>query len=72
MLQVAQIRFGADQGQEIVAEGRDPKNGVELSLVQWMRFHAGGYLEMVGIARRDAWAEAFPRMRALRDGIAFK
>jgi hypothetical protein len=72
VLQVAQIRFGADQGQEIVAEGRDPKNGVELSLVQWMRFHAGGYLEMVGIARRDAWAEAFPRMRALRDGIAFK
>jgi len=72
VLQVTQIRFGADLGQEIVAEGKDPKNGVELSLVQWMRFRAGGYLEMVGIARRDVWAEAFPRMRALRDGIEFK
>jgi hypothetical protein len=27
---------------------------------------------MLGIARRDVWAEAFPRMRALRDGIEFK
>ena len=29
-------------------------------------------MEMVGIARRDVWAEAFPRMRMLRDGIEFK
>ena len=60
------------KGHEIVAEGKDPKNGVELSLVQWMRFRASGYMEMVGIARRDAWAEAFPRMRTLRDGIEYK
>jgi len=72
VLQVTQIRFGPDFGQEIVAEGKDPKNGVELSLVQWMHFRAGGYMEMVGIARRDVWAEAFPRMRMLRDGIEFK
>lgn len=72
VLQSAPIRFGPDFGHEIIAEGKDPKNGVELSLVEWLRFRSGGYMEMVGIARRDVWAEAFPRMRALRDGIAFK
>jgi hypothetical protein len=64
--------FGTQQGHEIIAEGKDPKNGLELSFVQWLRFGASGYMRMVGIARRDVWAEAFPRMRTLRDGIAFK
>jgi hypothetical protein len=72
VLQSTPIRFGADLGHEILAEGKDPKNGVELSLVQWLRFRAGGYMEMIGIARRDVWTEAFPRMRTLRDGIEFK
>jgi len=72
VLQSTPTRFGADLGHEIIAEGKDPKNGIELSLAQWLRFHAGGYMEMVGIARRDVWAEAFPRMRTLRDGVEFK
>ena len=65
----APMHFGAQPGHEIVAEGKDPKNGVDLSFVQWLRFGSSGYLRMLGIARRDAWDEAFPRMRALRDGI---
>jgi hypothetical protein len=60
------------QGHEMIAEGKDPKNGVDLSFVQWLRFGSPGYMRMVGIARRDAWAEAFPRMRTLRDGIEYK
>jgi hypothetical protein len=40
--------------------------------VQWLRFGASCTMRMLGIARRDAWAEAFPRMRALRDGVEFK
>ena len=66
------MHFGAQQGHEMIAEGKDTKNGVELSFVQWLRFGASGYMRMIGIARRDVWAEAFPRMRELRDGIQFK
>jgi hypothetical protein len=65
----APMHFGARPGHEIVAEGKDPKNGVDLSFVQWLRFGSSGYMRMLGIARRDAWDEAFPHMRALRDGI---
>jgi hypothetical protein len=69
VVQSAPMHFGAQQGHELIAEGKDPKNGAELTFVQWLRFRSSGYLRMLGIARSDAWAEAFPRMRALRDGI---
>jgi hypothetical protein len=71
-VQSAALRIGADQGHELIAEAKDPKNGAELTVVQWLRFGSVGSIQMVGIARRDAWAEAFPRMRTLRDGIAPK
>src|SRR5262249_36426401 len=69
VVQSGPIRFGPQQGHELIAEGKDPKNGVDLSFVQWLRFGSSGYVRMLGIARRDAWLESFPRMRALRDGI---
>src|SRR5690242_12353644 len=61
VVQSGPIRFGPQQGHELIAEGKDPKNGVELSFVQWLRFGSSGYMRMLGIARHDAWAEAFPR-----------
>jgi len=64
-----EIRIGGAPGHEIVAEGRDPATGDELMTVQWLRFD-GGVVQMYGIARKDNWAEALRRMRALRDGFA--
>jgi hypothetical protein len=72
VVQSGAIHFGPQPGHEIIAEGRDPKNGVDLTTVQWLRFGATGYLQMLAIARRDVWAEAFPRMRTVRDGIERK
>src|SRR5207244_5173291 len=69
VVQSAPMNFGPQPGHELIAEGKDPKNGAELSFVQWLRFGSAGYLRMLGIARRDAWDEAFPRMPALRDGL---
>jgi hypothetical protein len=71
-LQSTALRIGPDQGHELIAEAKDPKNGAELTVVQWLRFGSVGYIQMVGIARKEAWAEAYPRMRTLRDGIAIK
>jgi hypothetical protein len=70
--QSAPLRLGPDQAHEIIAEGKDPRNGVDLTAVQWLRFGSVGYMQMIGMARADAWAAAFPRMRTLRDGIAAK
>jgi hypothetical protein len=39
------------------------------TVVQWLRFGGGGYMQIVGIARADAWKDAYPRFRSVRDGI---
>jgi len=55
---------------ELQAEAKDGKTGVPMKLVQWVRFGSGGFIRMVGIARAEQWLAAFPRFRAVRDGIA--
>ena len=52
-----------------MAQARDPSGTTSLMAVQWLRFGGGGYLQIVGLARMDAWQEAYPRLRAVRDGI---
>jgi hypothetical protein len=63
------LRIAGRHGHEIVAEMRDSQVGVDLMVVQWLRFAGGGFVQLLGIARKDQWADALPRMRALRDGI---
>ena len=65
-------KFRGEQGHEIIAEMKDSKNGAELAAVQWLRFGSVGYLQILGIARRDTWDAVLPRMRVVRDRIAIK
>jgi hypothetical protein len=46
--------------------GRDDK---PVTLVQWLRFGGQGSLRIIGSAPRDQWEKAFPRFRAVRDGV---
>ena len=62
------LRLDSLQTYEIQAEAKDPKSDVPMKLVQWIRFGNGAIIRFVGIARADAWAEAFPKFRAVRDG----
>lgn len=54
---------------QIFAEGVDAKTEKPIKLVQWIRFGTGAFLRLVGIARADEWSDAFPRFRAVRDGL---
>ena len=40
-----------------------------MTIVQWLRFGGGSSLRIIGSSPRDDWAKAFPRFRAVRDGI---
>ncbi len=53
---------------EIQGEAKDPKTDAPVRLVQWIRFGGGAFIRFVGIARSEAWPEAFPKFRAVRDG----
>jgi hypothetical protein len=63
------LRMSGQQGHQILATARDAAGANALTVVQWLRFGGGGYLQMVGIAREDAWKDAYPRFRSVRDGI---
>jgi hypothetical protein len=63
------LRIVGQPGHQILAQARDSTGAANLTVVQWLRFGGGGYLQLVGIARADAWHEAYPRFRAVRDGI---
>lgn len=69
ILRAEPLRINSQAGFEILAEAKDLKSDIDITTVQWLRFGSGGYLQMFAIARRDAWADLFPRLRAIRDGI---
>jgi hypothetical protein len=50
-------------------DGTSGKGNTAVSIVQWLRFGGPAMMRIVGIAPRDQWASAFPRFRAVRDGI---
>ena len=63
------LRIGGQQGHQIFANAKDPATAAALMVVQWLRFGGGAYLQLVGVARADAWKDAYPRFRAVRDAI---
>jgi hypothetical protein len=71
ILRAEPLRINNQPGYEILAEAKD-SSGTDITTVQWLRFGAGGYLQMFAIARRGVWADLFPRLRAIRDGIEFR
>lgn len=63
------LRIGGAQGHQIMATGRDGATGDEITLVQWLRFGGSGYLQLIGVARKDSWLDAYARFRQVRDSI---
>ena len=63
------LRIGGQPGHQILADAKDPGGTTALTVVQWLRFGGGAYLQMIGTARAEAWRDAYPRFRAVRDGI---
>ncbi len=62
------MRIGGAPGQEIRAQGKGPA-GEPVSMVQWVRFGASGYLRLIAVSPTDKWDQSFSRFRTVRDGI---
>jgi hypothetical protein len=45
------------------------KDNTPVTVVQWLRFGGPNILRIIGSTPRDQWSSAFPRFRAVRDGI---
>jgi len=72
MVNSEMLRLNGQQIYEILIDAKDVKTGSDLKAVQWIRFGASAYIKIVAIAPKDDWSQAFPRFRAVRDGIGPK
>ena len=63
------LRIGGQSGYQTMAEAKDARSGADVMVVQWLRFGSGGFLQMTGIARADAWTSMLSRLRAVRDSV---
>jgi hypothetical protein len=65
------IRIDGAAGYETRIDATSGKDNTPVTVVQWLRFGTGSSsLRIIGSAPRDDWSKAFPRFRAVRDGIA--
>jgi hypothetical protein len=63
------IRIDGQPAYETRLDATSGKDNTPVTVVQWLRFGGPRMLRIVGSAPRDKWSEAFPRFRAVRDGI---
>jgi hypothetical protein len=63
------IRIGGQQAYETRIDATSGKDNTKVTVVQWLLFGGPNMLRIIGSAPRDQWSDAFPRFRAVRDGI---
>jgi hypothetical protein len=63
------IRIDGMPGYETRVDATSGKDNTAVTVVQWLRFGGPTALRIIGSAPRDQWSKAFPRFRAVRDGI---
>jgi hypothetical protein len=63
------IRIDGVPGYETRIDATSGKDNTSVTVVQWLRFGGPHMLRIIGSAPRDQWSAAFPRFRAVRDGI---
>jgi hypothetical protein len=64
------LRISGSPGYETRVEAVSGKANTPVTVVQWLRFgNAGNALRIIASTPRDGWSTAFPRFRAVRDGI---
>jgi len=62
------IRIEGQQAYETRLDAVSGKENTKVTIVQWLKF-GPAMMRIVGSSPRDQWTSAFPRFRAVRDGI---
>jgi hypothetical protein len=63
------IRIDGMPGYETRIDATSGKDNTAVTVVQWLRFGGHTSLRIIASAPREVWPTAFPRFRAVRDGI---
>jgi len=63
------VRIDGQPGFETRIDAVSGKDNTPVTIVQWLRFGSQTSMRIIGSSPRDEWSKAFPRFRAVRDGI---
>jgi hypothetical protein len=63
------VRIDGLPGYETRIDATSGKDNTAVTVVQWLRFGGPNSLRIIGSSPREQWTKAFPRFRAVRDGI---
>jgi hypothetical protein len=63
------VRIDGQPGYETRIDATSGKGNTPVTVVQWLRFGSQSSMRIIGSSPRDDWSKAFPRFRAVRDGI---
>ena len=63
------VRIDGQPGFETRIDAVSGKENTPVTIVQWLRFGAQTSVRIIGSSPREEWSKAFPRFRAVRDGI---
>ena len=63
------LRIDGMAGYETRIEAVSGKDNTPVTVVQWLRFGSQSSMRIIGSAPREEWTKAFPRFRAVRDGL---
>jgi hypothetical protein len=63
------VRIDGQPGFETRIDAVSGKENTPVTIVQWLRFGSQTSVRIIGSSPRDEWTKAFPRFRAVRDGI---
>jgi len=63
------IRIDGQAGFETRIDAISGKDNTPVTIVQWLRFGSQSSMRIIGSSPRTDWENAFPRFRAVRDGI---
>ncbi|WP_426438231.1 hypothetical protein [Bradyrhizobium genosp. P] len=63
------MRIDGQAGYETRIDAISGKDNTPVTIVQWLRFGTQSSMRIIGSSPRTDWETAFPRFRAVRDGI---
>jgi hypothetical protein len=63
------LRINGQLGHQILAEATEARTETEVVLVHWIRFGTSGFMQILAVSPKAEWKDAYPRFRAVRDGV---
>lgn len=68
----SKLTIGGKEAIALETDAIDSKSEKKVRIVQWIMFaDDGNYARIIGVSRRDQWAQSYPAFKNIRDGLSW-